>query len=447
MADPKHHSVERSLRDYARAEKLIPGATQLISRRPARMAFGVSPIYADHAKGSHFWDVDGNEYIDWISGILAIILGYADEVVDNAVKEQIGKGVTFSINHELELELAEELIRTIPSAEMVRYAKGGGDACTIAVRIARGTTGRDKVLFCGYHGWHDWYIAANLLKDASLDEHLFPGIDPTGVPKALAGTIFPFRYGDLDMLEQRLEEHKGEVACIIMEPLRSELPPEGFLEGVRQLADRYGVVLIFDEVSCGFRIALGGAQEYLGVTPDLSVFAKAISNGYSMGAVVGKRDVMEPASRMFVSSTYWSDTIGIVAALTTIRELRRRGAVEHFFRAGRTIKQGLDEAILDTGIPAHAFGLDCSPKFQFDIEDPALHQKVSTLYVQEMCKRGIFSPTYFTLNMAHSEEDIARTLAASKEVLGFIQRALEQGNIDDMLEAELRTDTFRRMVR
>ncbi|OPX21360.1 MAG: hypothetical protein B1H02_07795, partial [Candidatus Latescibacteria bacterium 4484_107] len=236
MAEPKQHSVERSLRDYARAEKLIPGATQLISRRPARMAYGVSPIYADHAKGSHFWDVDGNEYIDWISGILAIILGYADEVVDNAVKEQIGKGVTFSINHELELELAEELIRTIPSAEMVRYAKGGGDACTIAVRIARGTTGRDKVLFCGYHGWHDWYIAANLLEDATLDEHLFPGIDPTGVPKALAGTIFPFRYGDLEMLEQRLEENKGEVACIIMEPLRSELPPKGFLEGVRALA-------------------------------------------------------------------------------------------------------------------------------------------------------------------------------------------------------------------
>ncbi|MFH1006867.1 MAG: aminotransferase class III-fold pyridoxal phosphate-dependent enzyme [Candidatus Latescibacterota bacterium] len=446
MADPKKHSVQRSLKDYARAEQLIAGGTQLISRRPSRMAYGVSPIYADHAKGSHFWDVDGNEYVDWVSGILAIILGYADEVVDNAVKEQIGKGVNFSINNELELELAEELIRTIPSAEMVRYAKGGGDACTVAVRIARGTTGRDKVLFCGYHGWHDWYLAANLLKDATLDEHLFPGIDPTGVPKALAGTIFPFRYGDLDMLEQLLQSNKGEVACIIMEPLRSELPPEGYLEGVRALADRFGVVLIFDEVSCGFRIALGGAQEYLGITPDLTVIAKAMSNGYPMGAVVGKREVMEPASRMFISSTYWSDTIGMVAALTTIRELRRRGSTEHFAKAGRTIKQALGEAIRETGIPAHVSGLDCSPKFLFDIADPKLLQKVSTLYVQEMSKRGIFCSSYFTLNMAHSADDIAQTVATSREVFGLICSALEKGNIEDFLEAELKTDTFRRMV-
>ena len=447
MLDSKRQPVSRSLRDYARALELIPGATQLISRRPSLLAYGVSPIYADHAKGSHLWDVDGNEYIDWISDIRAVILGYADEVVDEAVKKQIGRGVTFSLNHELELELAEELIHTIPSAEMVRYAKGGGDACAVAVRIARGTTGQDKVLFCGYHGWHDWYIAANLLKDETLDEYLFPGIDPTGVPKALAGTALPFRYGDLEMLEQRLTENKDEVACIIMEPLRSELPPEGFLEGVRQLADRYGVILIFDEISCGFRIALGGAQEYLGITPDMSVFAKAISNGYSMGAVVGKRDVMEPASRMFISSTYWSDTIGLAAALTTIRELRRRDAVATFFKIGRTIKRALDEAIRETGIPAHSCGLDCYPGFQFDIGDATLQQKVSTLYVQEMSRRGILGWPSFALNMAHSEEDIAETMAAVREVFGLIQRALERGNIDDVLEAELRTDTFRRMVR
>ena len=447
MLDPKRHPVQRSLRDYARALELIPGATQLISRRPARLAYGVSPIYADHAKGSHLWDVDGNEYIDWISGIRAIILGYADEVVDDAVKEQIGKGVTFSINHELEIELAEELVRTIPSAEMVRYAKGGGEACAIAVRIARGTTGRDKVLFCGYHGWHDWYIAANLLKEETLDEHLFPGIDPTGVPKALAGTALPFRYGDLEMLEQQLIEHKGEVACIIMEPLRSELPPEGFLEGVRQLADRYGVILIFDEISCGFRIALGGAQEYFGVTPDISVFAKALSNGYPMGAVVGKRDVMEPASRMFISSTYWSEPLGLVAALTTIRELRRRHAAAHFFEVGRTLKRALDEAIRDTGAPAHSCGLDCYPGFQFDLDDALLQQKVSTLYVQEMSRRGILSWPSFALNMAHSEDDIAETIAAARDVFELIQSTLERGTIDDVLVAELRTDSFRRMVR
>ena len=441
-----NRSVRRSLETYARALEIIPGGMQLISRRPYILAQGISPIYADHAKGSHLWDVDGNEYIDWISGIRAIILGYCDDVVDEAVKAQIGKGASFSLSSELEVELAEEMIRTFPSAEMVRYAKGGGDGCAVAVRIARGTSGKDKVLFCGYHGWHDWYIAANLLDDGTLDEHLFPGIDPTGVPKALRGTALPFRYGDLDMLEELLKANEGEVACIMMEPMRSSLPPAGFLEGVRALADQYGVLLVFDEVSCGFRCALGGAQEYLGVTPDMSVFAKALSNGYAMGAVVGSKEAMEPAGRMFVSSTYWHDTIGIVAALTTIRELRRRNAVKRFFDIGAALKQGVDEAAKESGLPAQSKGLDCFPEIQFRTEDPVLARKVATLYIQEMSKRGILCYSSFGVNWSHSDEDIERTVAAVHEVFGITQRALEAGNIDDVLECELKRDTFRRRM-
>lgn len=439
-------SVRRSLETYARALEVIPGGMQLISRRPYILAQGISPIYADHAKGSHLWDVDGNEYIDWISGIWAIILGYCDSVVDEAVKAQIDRGVTYSLCSELELELAEEMIRTFPSAEMVRYAKGGGDACAVAVRIARGTSGKDKVLFCGYHGWHDWYIAANLMDDGTLDEHLFPGIDPTGVPRALKGTAVPFRYGDLDMLEDLLKANEGQVACIIMEPMRSVLPPEGFLEGVRSLADVHNVLLIFDEVSCGFRCALGGAQEYLRVTPDMSVFAKALSNGYAMGAVVGKREAMEPAARMFVSSTYWHDTVGIVAALTTIRELRRRDAVTRFFEVGAALKQGVDAAARATGLPAQSAGLDCYPKIQFQIEDPVTARKVSTLYVQEMSKRGILCHPNFAINWAHSDEDVERTLAAVRDAFGIIQGALAAGNIDGVLECEPKRDTFRRRM-
>jgi glutamate-1-semialdehyde 2,1-aminomutase len=329
---------------------------------------------------------------------------------------------------------------------MVRYAKGGGDGCAVAVRIARGTSGKDKVLFCGYHGWHDWYIAANLLDDGTLDEHLFPGIDPTGVPKALRGTALPFRYGDLDMLEELLKANEGEVACIMMEPMRSSLPPAGFLEGVRALADQYGVLLVFDEVSCGFRCALGGAQEYLGVTPDMSVFAKALSNGYAMGAVVGSKEAMEPAGRMFVSSTYWHDTIGIVAALTTIRELRRRNAVKRFFDIGAALKQGVDEAAKESGLPAQSKGLDCFPEIQFRTEDPVLARKVATLYIQEMSKRGILCYSSFGVNWSHSDEDIERTVAAVHEVFGITQRALEAGNIDDVLECELKRDTFRRRM-
>src|SRR5262245_37096354 len=189
--------VPKSMALWERAQQLIPGGTQLVSRRPTRYANGVSPVYAAKAKGARFWDVDGNEYIDWVSGIGAIILGYCDPVVDDAVKQQISTGTMYSINHELEVELAEELCNTIPCAEMVRYAKCGGEACAIAVRIARGATGRDKVLFCGYHGWQDWYLAANLAAEANLNAHLFPGIEPIGVPAALAGTALPFPYGNL----------------------------------------------------------------------------------------------------------------------------------------------------------------------------------------------------------------------------------------------------------
>src|SRR4051812_3432023 len=250
--------VRRSLELYRRALQLIPGGTQLVSRRPTRYANGVSPVYAVRAKGARFWDVDGHEYIDWVSGIGAIILGYCDPVVDEAVREQLSRGTMYSINHELEVELAEELVRTIPCAEMVRYAKCGGEACAIAVRIARGVTGRDTVLFCGYHGWHDWYLAANLGADANLNAHLFPGIEPTGVPRALAGTAVPFAYGDLPVLGQALDDRRGQVAAVIMEPLRSELTPAGYLEGVAKLAREHGAVLIFDEVSSGFRLHLGG---------------------------------------------------------------------------------------------------------------------------------------------------------------------------------------------
>ena len=213
----------------------------------------------------------------------AIILGYADPVVDGAVKKQIDLGSLHSMNSALEIELADELINTIPSAEMVRYTKGGGEACAVAARIARGTTNRDIILFCGYHGWHDWYQSANYLVDPESGEYPFAGIEPIGVPRALAGTAIPFTYGDLDRLGRLLTEYQGEVAAVMMEPARSEWPEEGYLEGVKELAHRHGALLIFDEVSCGWRESLGGMQKYLGVTPDITVIAKGMSNGYPMG--------------------------------------------------------------------------------------------------------------------------------------------------------------------
>ena len=438
--------VPRSMALYDRALQLIPGGTQLISRRPNRVAYGVSPVYATRAKGARFWDVDGFEYIDWISGIGAILLGYADPVVDEAVKEQISRGTMFSVNHELEIELAEELCRTIPCAEMVRYAKSGGEACAIAVRIARGATGRDKILFCGYHGWHDWYLAANLAEDASLNSHLFPGIEPIGVPKALAGTALPFESENLPALAELLDRHRGEVAAIVMEPLRSELPSEGYLHGVQSLAKQHGALLVFDEVSTGLRFGMGGAQQFIGVTPDMAVFAKSISNGYPMAAVVGIRDVMQCASQMFISSTYWSDTIGLRAALTTIREARRRGVSEQLWTFGAELKRALNNAASDAGLTASCEGIDVHPAMRFSVPEE-IRGHVVTLYIQEMAKRGCHGYASFYLNAAQGQPELLQTIQAAREAFGIIAEALDENNIAGRLECSLQKDAFRRLVR
>jgi glutamate-1-semialdehyde 2,1-aminomutase len=438
-------SVGRSLEIYNRAEKLIPGVSQLLSRRPSRWALGVSPIYAKRAKGCRIWDVDGNEYIDWMSGVGPIILGYADPVVDAAVKAQVDDGSICTLIHESAVELAEMLVRLIPSAEMVRFAKGGGEACAIAVRIARGVTGRDKVLFCGYHGWHDWYIAANHTDD-SLDDHLFPGIDPIGVPKALAGSAIPFKYGDLNHLEDALKANNGEISCIIMEPMRSELPPANYLESVRQLATSYGVVLIFDEVSSGFRIALGGAQEFCGVTPDISVFAKAISNGFPMAAVVGKREFMEPSAQMFISSAYWDDAVGFVAALATLKELERRDAVAYFTNYGTQFKESINRCAENVGLNARCVGAPAEPSIRFKVDDPEIAKKVSTLFIQENAKRGVILMSGLFLNCAHDKTALEQTEAVVQESFAIIQEGLKNNKVDELLDCELQSDLFRRLV-
>ena len=443
---PSKPNQARSLEIHERARKLIPGTAQLISRRPTRAALGFSPIYAQSAKGCRITDVDGNEFIDWSSGVGPIVLGYAHPVVDEAVKAQIDRGSIYSILHESSVELAELLVRLVPSAEMVRFAKGGGEACTMAVRIARGVTGRDKVLFSGYHGWHDWYLAANLGEER-LSGHLFNGIDPIGVPRGLEGTALPFEYGGLQPLEALLQANDGEVAAIIMEPMRTELPPEGYLEGVRALADKYDVVLIFDEVSCGWRISLGGVQQVTGVTPDLSVFAKAISNGYPMAAVVGRREVMEPVERMFISSAYWDDNVGIAAALATIQELERIDAPALFEQLGKNFKGRITAAAQDTGCPARCAGVAAHPGIQFDVPEERA-AKVATLFVQENARNGVILAGGFFFNAAHDDEEaLSRTEAAVRASFAVIADGLQRDALDELIECEVVEESFRRLVR
>jgi glutamate-1-semialdehyde aminotransferase len=432
---------------YRRALELLPGGTQLISRRPTRYACGVSPVYAARAQGARFWDVDGHEYIDWVSGIGAIILGYADPVVDEAVREQISLGTLYSINHPLELEFAEELCRVLPCAEMVRYAKTGGEACAMAVRIARGVTGRDKVLVCGYHGWHDWYLAANLAADSNLNAHLFPGIEPIGVPAALAGTTIPFPYGDIAALGQLLDDLRGQVAAVVMEPLRSEPPPEGYLAAVARLARGHQAVLVFDEVSTGFRYGLAGAQGYVGVTPDLAVLAKSISNGYPMAVVAGRREVMEPSARMFISSTYWSDTIGLRAALTTLAEIRRREVPAELWKFGARLQARLNAVAAEVGLDVQCGGLAIHPQLHFAAADDLARRKLATLYIQEMAKRGCHGYASFYLNAAQQDAELEQTTTAARETFAILAEGLARCSLDELLECQVHEEHFRRLVR
>ena len=434
--------VKKSYEIYDRAGELIPGWTQLRSRLPSGGAEGVSPVYAERAKGSRFTDVDGNEYIDWINAVSAVILGHADDVVDGAVKEQIDRGSIYTVNSAKEVELAELLIDTIPSAEMVKYAKGGGDACAIAARIARGTTGRDVIIFSGYHGWHDWYQAAQ----HGANTELVTGTGARGVPKALAGTALPFAEGDLDTLRRLLDENKGNVAAVMMEPLRSTIPEDGYLETIRDLAHENGALLVFDEVSCGWRISVGGAQEYLGVTPDISVFAKSMSNGYAMGTVVGSREAMEPAYEMFISSSYWSDNVGLAASLATITELKRRNSKERFKEIGDNVRAAVQEAIDSVGIPARLTGLHTRPTLEFDVPDESMTPKVTTLFIQEMALRGIHCHNGFMATLAHTEEDIRITADAAAESFKVIMKGLE-GDLDGLLKTEPRKEPISRLVR
>ncbi len=438
--------IKKSWAMYHRALELIPGGTQLVSRRPTRFAFGISPIFASSGKGARIRDVDGNEYIDWVSGIGAILLGYADPVVDEAVKRQIDKGTNFSITHELELELAEELVATIPCAEMVRYTRTGGEACAVAVRIARGTTGRDKILFCGYHGWHDWYMASNLSSTPGLDEHLFSGIEPIGVPRALEGTALAFPYNDLERLEKLLEENRGEVAAIVMEPFRSELPPDGYLSGVQKLARKHDVLLVFDEVTTGFRLANDGIQSVIGVVPDMSVFAKSISNGYAMGVVAGKREVLSPAAQMFISSTYWGEAVGLIAALTTLREVKKRNVPAIVQKIGEQLKSGLTGIAREVGLPAVCRGISIHPYLDFQIDDAETKSKLSTLYIQEMAKRGCHGYTSFYLNASQGDSEITQTLEAARETFALLVEGLNENRLDDLLECVPKQEYFQRLV-
>ena len=306
---------------WRKAKKIIPGGSQLLSKRSEQFLPDYWPSYYQSAKGVDVWDLDKNHYIDMsFMGVGACPLGYADPDVNAAVKDAIDRASMCTLNCYEEVELAELLIKLHPWAEMVRYARCGGEAMAIAVRIARAHTKKDIVAFCGYHGWHDWYLAANLADDRSLDGHLLPGLEPCGVPRGLTGTTLPVRFNHPEDLEAICDKHHNTLAAIVMEPIRDNFPEPGFIKTIRECTESTGAVLIIDEVSAGFRVRTGGAHMDLGIKPDIAVFAKAMGNGFPMAAIIGNCNVMEAAQDTFISSTYWTERTGPVAALATIRK-------------------------------------------------------------------------------------------------------------------------------
>lgn len=427
-----------------RAKEKIPGMTQLLSKRPDQFSLGVWPGYFKRAKGVEVWDLDGNRYIDMsIGGIGANVLGYADPVVDAAVTKAVASGNSSSLNCPEEVELAELLCELHPWASKVRYARTGGESMAIAVRIARTHTGRDKIAFCGYHGWHDWYLAANLTGENALGDHLLPGLSPAGVPKKLAGTSFPFHYNRLDELEEIVVKHGKELAAIVMEPIRGTWPTGNFLEGVRAVADETGAVLVYDEISAAFRMNSGGSHMVLGTTPDMAVFSKALGNGYPIAAIIGKEDVMEAAQKTFISSTYWTERIGPAAALATIGKHREVDAGRHLMHIGSLVQAGWKRLAEKYGFKIDVGGIFPLSHFVFR-DDNGLELKA--FFVQEMLKKGFLASTSFYSMYAHGDVHVEKYLQSADLVFERMAGVRAQGCLNSLLRGKPAVAGFHRLT-
>lgn len=437
--------MSKSLEFQQHACTCIPGMTQLLSKRPDMFSLGIWPGYYSKAKGAAVWDLDGREYLDMsIGGIGACVLGYADDDVDDAVVRSIRNGVASSLNCPEEVELAELLCEIHPWAQMVRYTRSGGKALALAVRLARAYTRRDVVAFCGYHGWSDWYLAANLAEDKALDGHLIPGLEPLGVPRGLTGTSVPFNYNKFEELDAIATAHKGQLAAIVMEPIRNTSPEPGFVEAVRALADNIGAVLIMDEVSAGFRYCTGGAHLVKHtVTPDMAVFSKALGNGYAISAIIGLREVMQASQKTFISSTNWTDRVGPSAAIATIRKYQCEEPFHKFINFGSRIKKEWLRLGEKHGFITHVEGMEAMAHFSFDLPDFLSYK---AYFVQLMLEKGILASNLCYLMNAHTEADLNRYLAACDECFAVMADARESDDISRRLKGQPAVSGFRRLA-
>ncbi len=436
--------MNKSQRLYKKAKTLIPGGTQLLSKRPEMFLPGGWPAYYKKAKGCRIWDLDDKEYLDCsLMGVGSCILGYADADVNKAVKAVINAGNMSTLNAPEEVELTELLLKSHPWAQMARFARTGGEAMAIAVRTARAATRRNIILFCGYHGWHDWYLSSNLGNTKSLDGHLLPGLDPAGVPRELKGTSFPFKYNNIEEFSKLVKCHRDKIAAVVLETVRNVYPRKDFYKIIRKTTKNIGAVLILDEITSGWRLNCGGAHLLFGWQPDIAVFAKAISNGYPMAAIIGRRAVMDSLENTFVSSTYWTERIGPAAALATIKKIKTKNVPLHLEKVGKKVQAGWSSLAKKHNLKIRVFGIYPLGHFSFEYEKPMV---LKTLFTQEMLIQGVLATTAFYASYAHKSKDIEAYLAACEEAFAVISKAVKSGKPEKYLKYSFCHSGFKRLT-
>jgi glutamate-1-semialdehyde 2,1-aminomutase len=415
---------------YKKALDLIPCVTQTLAKGPTQFIKGIAPKYLSHGKGSHVWDIDGNEFIDFNMGIGPLSLGYTNDKVDNAIKRQLEDGITFSLMHPLEVEVAELIRQIIPNAESIRYSKTGADITSAAVRVARAYTGREKVLCCGYHGWHDWYISVT-------DRN-------KGIPEANKDLTFTFNYNDIQSVIHSID---SETACVILEPFVFEEPEDNFLQKLRDVCTENRTLLIFDEMWTGFRIALGGAQEYFGVDADLACFSKAVANGMPIAILTGRKDVMQLFEKdVFFFTTFGGEALSLASAKATIEEIRDKNVPSYLAKQGKKLKDGYNKIVEELVIDySKCKGFDCRSIITFDATKSGQNPlEMKSLVQQEMIKRGILWGGFHNMCFSHSDEDVEYTLKAYREVLPILKEAVDKQDVKGFLKGEPVEPVFRK---
>ena len=425
----RRYSLERSLALQKYAQAHIPAETQTFSKGPSQFVQGVAPVYLERGAGSTVWDVDGNDYLDYSMALGAIILGYADPRVAEAIARQAREGTVFTLAHPLEVDVTRLLVELIPCAEMVRFGKNGSDVTSAAVRVARAHTGRDLIACCGYHGWQDWFVGTTTRS--------------RGVPQAVAELTKTFRYNDLASLESVFAAHPDRIAAVVMEPIGVEAPKPGFLEGVRELTQRHGAVLVFDEIVTGFRLGLGGAQQRFNVIPDLACFGKALANGMPLAALTGRRAIMRHFEEVFFSATFGGEAASLAAAKATIEALREPGVLDAIWARGQRIQEGYQALAQAYGLASltSCIGLPPRTVIQFTSTQGLM---MKTYMQQECIKRGLLFTAAHNMSAAHSDEDVEQALRVYRTVLEQLKQILAKEQLAASLEGPVIQPVFRK---